>query len=464
MDGFSRRHRKVSIALTAGSLVVAMALAGTAGAATTIKPYGATIAANAVPGDPAADVFAGATPSVAITITNRASEQRLGSVDVAIPAGITVTTTPSLASSQAPFTGTAAQAGGVVQLRNLSLNPGNSATLTFGTRVECSPTNAPYVFSTAVKQSNDFNGSGNDFVISGPQPGVDVLGTCTLAFGAQPADSQRSTNITSEVFLPTGAPVTVRVLDGSGGSLVSWWPTRVTLSLDTNPGALSGYVQAPPTAGVASFSDTLAGAPKVDVSAAGYRFTATSTGLAPTTSTPFDIVDSGQRCVANPLVPCTALTSNDKSSAKVQGFADNDGDILRVSLGASTTPAFECAGYTSTTETLEFDLTTLAGGAAGGPKTVTMTLKAAFATRSASQYDACYSAPYPFTIKSGTTTPGVDTDGDTVVDTYIGLLPNCARGSGGTVVPPCVTSKVRDRAGNIVLTIVTPAGDPLVKF
>ena len=441
------------------------------------KLYTATVAATPAiaeddaPADAAAEVWAGATPALAITLTNRADEQKLGSADIAVPAGVTLSGPVSLVSSQAPFAGTVSATASALSLRNMSLKPGRSVTVRLAARIACSATPSGYVLAVTAKQANDFNGSGNDFTISGPQPALDVVGRCSLAFRTQPADAQRSTAITSEVFLPGGAPVSVAVLDGSGAGTVAWWTAPVTLGLAANPGAttLAGTVSAPPALGVATFTP----GPALPVSASGYRLTASSAGItapAPVSSA-FSIVDAGVRCIAGQS--CSAASTSTKSTASVTGVASSTNDLLRVSLGAPTATSFACAGYTTTTEVLDFDLTSLTGGAAGGPKTASFTLKAPFVTRSADRYEVCFLSPLRFVTKSGALAQPVDTDADGSADSYVGLLPTCApcgdddRRRGRTATcppPPYVASKVRDRSGNVTLTILAPPGDPRAKF
>jgi hypothetical protein len=430
------------------------------------------IAEDDAPADPAAEVWAGASPQVAITITNRASEQRLGSADVAVPDGVALTGSPLLASSQSPFGGTVSAAPGVIRLRNLSLKPGRSVTVTVAAQIECSAAHPAYAFTVVAKQANDFNGTGNDFTISGLQPALDVVGACALSFQAQPADAQRNSAITSEVFLPTGAPVSVAVVDGSGSATVAWWTAPVTLGLGSNPGGapgLGGTTSATPVAGVASFSP----GPILGVSASGYRLTASSPGIvaAQPLSGTFTVVDSGVRCTAGQS--CTAASTATKSTASVSGLATGANDLLRVSLGSPTATAFVCAGYTTTTEVLDFDLTSLTGGVAGGPKTAAFTLRAPFVTRAADRYEACFLSPLPFTTKSGAPAQAVDTDGNGSADSFVGLLPTCSscgdddRSRSRVTVcppPPYVASKVKDRYGNVTLTIIAPPGDPRAKF
>src|SRR5262249_51385077 len=151
------------------------------------------------------------------------------------------------------------------------------------------PTHAPYTFTSFVKQSNDFNGTGNDFVITSPQPAVDIVGQCSLAFGTQPASQQKASDITGDAFgpplaPPSDAPIQVRVVDGGGSNTVTWWLTAITLGIATNPGngTLSGSTSANPVNGIATFSGTPG--PRIDNSASGYQLNATSTGQGQTDS------------------------------------------------------------------------------------------------------------------------------------------------------------------------------------
>ena len=218
------------------------------------KEFSAAVAAvpsipeDDAPADAAAEAWAGASPTVKITLTNLANPQALGSANISVPSGVTISPSSlSLTSTQPSFAGTVSTAGGIIKLRNLSLNPGKSVTLSVGIQATCAPTAPSYAFSTTVKQSNDFNGTGNDFVIKGAQPAVDLVGRCSLAFRAQPAAAQRATAITSEIYLPTGAPVTVAVRDGSGAADVGWWTAPIaSRSGPTRAAARSRASPAPP--------------------------------------------------------------------------------------------------------------------------------------------------------------------------------------------------------------------------
>ena len=486
LEGMDRRTARHGALWLAGGVAVAAALCAALWPAPASshgdddkKLFTATVALTPAapeddaPADAFAEAWAGSTPSVSVTVGNAAkSPQKFGSANVAIPAGITPVPGPvTLSSTQSGFAGTATVVGGQLRLRNLGVAPGKSVTATFAAQVTCAPAAASYPLSTAVKQSNDFNGTGNDFAQSGPTPALDAVGACTLAFSTQPASAQRETDITGDVYLPfdatpPGAPVAVQVRDGSGAAPVTWWTAPVSLALASNPGSatLHGTTSATPVSGTATFKNPAAGepGPRIGVSTSGYRLSASSPGI-PAASAPssaFDIVDVGKRCAS--ATACTGTSTTTKTAATVTSSA-NIGDVLRLSLGALGTPAPVCAGYTPTTDILDFDLTTPAGAPTGGQRTIVLTLLAPFVTRPASAYDACFQSTLPFTTKSGA--PATLSGGY-----YTGLLPECSCGSydsrhrATAAVPPCEQSTVRTRTGDIVMTIIAPPGDPRARF
>jgi hypothetical protein len=411
-------------------------------------------------------VWAGAADgTVSVRVANVAtSPQSLGSVNLTLPSG--VTPLAGTASVSGTAAGTASLDGQVLKLRNLSLPPGTSGTSAVASvhvRVtRCVPGTLP--IASAAKQSNDFNGTGNDFALSGAAPTLEVRGSCTLAFVDGPASAQRNTDITNDVYapfngLPAGDPVTVQVLDGSGTARVTWWSTAVSLSLSSNPasGTLTGTKSAVPVNGLATFKDTASATPgpRIAVSASGYRLAASSTGISASSlpSAPFDIVDVGKRCTGGQ--ECAGSSSALKTTASVKAVATTTGDILRLSLGALDTPSPLCSGYVPSTDTLDFDLTTAGGTSTGGERTIVMTLLSPYVTRPASFYDACFSSTLPFVTKSGT--PATLSGGY-----YTGLLPECDRRSP---VAPCeLKGTGKNRDGDMVMTLIAPPGDPRARF
>ncbi|HYO45588.1 MAG TPA: invasin domain 3-containing protein, partial [Gemmatimonadota bacterium] len=101
--------------------------------------------------------------------------------------------------------------------------------------------------------------------------------TVRLVFGQQPTSTQAGVAISPVI--------TVRAVDNTGATMTSF-TGPVTIAIGVNPagGTLSGTSTVVATAGVATFT-TLS----IDRAGIGYRLTASSSGLAGATSTPFDI-------------------------------------------------------------------------------------------------------------------------------------------------------------------------------
>jgi len=148
----SLRPRRHAVALVI-ALIGVCALASPAGAAT--KPYSVVISPNPVP--------ANASVPLQAKFTNLTTTQTLGSADLTAPPGFAVAGPLSVGAGDASVSENPA----VVHLRNLAIAPGASVTATFMVTVTsqpCAP--ATSTWQVDAKQSNDFNGTGNNF---GPQ-------------------------------------------------------------------------------------------------------------------------------------------------------------------------------------------------------------------------------------------------------------------------------------------------------
>jgi len=145
------------------ALVGACALASPAAAAT--KPYSVVISPNTVP--------AGVSVPFQAKFTNRTTSQTLGSANLTAPAGFSVASASVGAQAQTV-------SGNIVQLRNLGVAPGKSVIATVVATVPSSNPCAPagFTWAVAAKQSNDFNGTGNDFGPLAPDSSLTTSATC----------------------------------------------------------------------------------------------------------------------------------------------------------------------------------------------------------------------------------------------------------------------------------------------
>ena len=194
------------LVLAASMLGVAMHAAPAAGQTSTCSSTSKCFFAVSVsPSNPAA----GASTSFAFTIKNEASPQQLGSVQISAPAGFAITGAPGATS----FTSSSAL------FLDLNLASGASTTLTVNATVSCNLSTSTYQWGIEAKQSNDFNGTGNDFQLD-PNSANNLNGTLTGSCTSQPCPpsapcSASASSATTSGTVTTSAPVP------SGDSIVA---------------------------------------------------------------------------------------------------------------------------------------------------------------------------------------------------------------------------------------------------
>jgi len=365
----------------------------------------------------------GSTGSFTLTLTNSGGSQALGSANIAVPSGFTVSipaptsgwsvtaTSPQVIMWRAPSSASAIQPGANSQV-TLSVGAGMSG-------FACS-TN-PWTWTSAVKQSNDFSGTGNDFTL---QPGTAdaSLTVAKLVFTTQPSQTLVSTSIAPAV------QVTLRDLCGSTlGSVAG----DVTLSIGTNPsgGTLTGGT--PPvslSAGTATFS-----ALKIDTSGVGYTLIATpgsSLNIDPSVSTSFNVIDA--LCTHSGGLPsCT--TSNTGKDTTVSVPVPSDSAQTALSVGKPSQTLTDC---TTGTLTQVGSIATIAPTNYPPGATISVTLKYAASvatTPGTSSYVVCVKL----------------SDGS-----FVQALP-CNKSA-----PPCVSNRSRDGTGALIIVLTINATDP----
>jgi hypothetical protein len=193
-DERGNHWRRLAVTGVTMALIAALG-SGMAAASTSTKFYSASIS----PTSAAPSTSVGFT----VTLTNSAtSTQALGSANVTVPSAFTSVVVTGVIPP-AGKTWSAALVSGVIQLRNPgpsttnALAPGQAVSVTF---TATTPSVAgTYLLPTQAKQSNDFNGFGNNFVLLGANP------TVTIGTGVGP--------LASIVLSPASASV------GAGGSV-----------------------------------------------------------------------------------------------------------------------------------------------------------------------------------------------------------------------------------------------------
>jgi hypothetical protein len=213
---------RFSFMVLAASMLGAAVLAAPAAGQTPgcAPPSGKCFAVSVSPGagtTPPSSPAAGASTSFVFTITNEAMSQQLGSVQISAPAGFVITSAPGAASvtlSSALFL-------------NLSLAPSKMTTLTVNATVSCNRSTSTYQWGIEAKQSNDFNGTGNDVQLDSNSAG-NLSGTLTgCTFQPCPPHAQCSASasslntsgtVTTVMPLPQGDTLVTGMESGSVGS------------------------------------------------------------------------------------------------------------------------------------------------------------------------------------------------------------------------------------------------------
>jgi len=395
-------------------------------AAAQTKPYSVVVSPGSVDG--------GRPATFTVTLTNRSSQQSIGSVNVTAPTGF------GAVSASRPSTGTATVSGNVVQLRDIAIAPGDSRSVDVVANVPCRT--GSFTWDVVAKQSNDFRGEGNDF---GPQANDSRLttevsrvcvGGTALRFVGQPASARVGSAITTSRYnTPPGGPVTVEIVD-SAGNRATTSNVAVSLAL-TGPGTLSGSNPVQAVNGLATFSDLSIDAP------GSYALVASSAGLAPATSNPFRIDEAAVVC--SPSCATTPTLSNGPVTLSV-AVGPGDPGVLVIDKSAS----IDCAGYQELSPTgfdidFIFDSPTAHNGRA---KVVTATISKALMNsvpdNGASHLEMCFAAPFQFPTKPGPLA-------------MLGLLPDC--GSA-----PCVSKRSKTPAGQGLIEVQAPGGDKDPRF
>lgn len=418
------------LVITASMVGVAMLAVPAVGQTSCAPPSGKCFAVAVSPSTPT-----GVSTSFTFTITNEAATQQLGSAQISAPAGFTITGA-SVASGTASFTSSSAL------FLNLSVAPSATTTLTLTASTPCS--GGAYQWGIEAKQSNNFNGSGNDFQLD-PASAGNLNGTLTgsLAFTSEPTNTATGATITSQ-----GGPVKVEVLNGCGQlDTSSKAEVNVAIGPNSGPGTLSGTVMVAASGGIASFSDLKINQP------GGYTLVAASPGITSATSDSFTIF-AGSSCTSS---TCTASASSPTTSGTVTTSSATAGDSIMAEMqSVNSNFNYQCPTYSAVADVLGFAVFTAQGAPDSIPLTVTIRIEKSLVSSThpgASSWQICYASTTQFKA-----VPGTDTQGVTIGGTpgyFTGLLPDCSSKQGA----PCVQSRNKNNAGDVLVTFLA-SGDP----
>jgi hypothetical protein len=331
-----------------GLLVLAGLIAPTAVAAPSGKSFRADF--DSAP-DP---IPAGSTKPITTTISNDSTTQQIGSSDITVPSGHTLPV-QSITIPQSPGTATRASAT-VIQVRNLSLQPGASVTFSFLVKTPCQP--GDYTWTLDGKQANNHSGNpGNNFLLDLSRSDVTttVGERCRVAFNRPPADAEKSpTVITSVPREPLEDPVQVEIRSAeTPGENVPLAGVRVQLAVANDPCSktpltLAGAIATTDAEGFAEFPDL-----SLNQSCVGYTLRASGShavvpsGFTSGVSAPFSVYDDIGKCPANR--DCFASFSGPVGGS-ITAFASPTPGFAQIA--ASAEGLISCPDYAEVTGTM----------------------------------------------------------------------------------------------------------------
>jgi len=483
-------------ATVVAAATVALGVSTGASAAPSSKYYTVT-APTAVP---SSEVPASITITLGNCVTTtslcpRASQQYFGSALITIPTGLanilTGVAVSAPSAKQSAWTADTSTPGRVLLTNSgtgtsKAIAPGESlgVTLTFS-----SLTSGAYTFTTDAKQSNDFSGTGNDFLTTAGNTTPGTIGSVTvyvgypdhLAFISPGLGKPNTTSVeryvsgTVQSYNRMCPPPSVGVYDSSN-HLVSWLNgLSVTLSQAVgNPGLVregSTTLSQTTSAGVATFGTSTCSSGlyatnlgtgfKLAASATWHPDSSTNVSLSTTdNSNAFDVLQYRRPCVGSCSVSFSGTHVNWNTNAS--GSTTN---TFSGSFG-SAVPPISCTSQLQDGESREGVAIDLDNHA----KTVTLTFDKFIFNNTSNNgtpfWSICFGAPYQFpTIGGYTGMPAPATPPAVVADEYEGLLVDCGTVNttqfpAGTY--PCVKSRGKNAANEIIVVSIplNENGDP----
>lgn len=440
-------------ALVLGSLAVAAGPA--AHAAPSKKQFTVTLTvtdpvAGSSSGLSTGTLLADHTYTFVFTITNKSRPQTFGSAQILVPTGYTLvsvqpeTSVDGFTARESDSVGTGA---GAILLTSDSTSSGIPAggAVDITASVTTPSVSCDAEWTTLVKQSNDFLGTGNDFTLSGSQP-TTTVGAGSLSWSTQPpavtefdqdmAPAPQVTALDPCGLTDTGFTGTVTLSD-------AFADTEAYDSSAADP-ATAPAPAATAVGGVATFADL-----RFHHYGLNDRLTAAAPGYTSATSQWVVVAQVVQPCRSTASCPPVSLAGTQTSALVETGPGQRD-DYVSGSVvdgtGFSECAAQKGSGAEQVGQTVVVD--------SPRTKTVTITIPKDVVNLVPNNgtpfYDVCLDIPE----EQQTADNGfVDSSGATV---YEGLLPDCVL---ATDVGPCVVSRTK-KAGAELISFVLPAGDP----
>ncbi|MGO8687950.1 MAG: hypothetical protein ACLQT7_12380 [Candidatus Dormibacteria bacterium] len=404
-------------------------------------------------------VGAGTTSSLTFTLTNDTTTTYdhdwwlpLGSAELTAPSGFTLDSA-SLPAAYRGWATVQVTSGTTLDVDHLDLWPGQSISVVLSVTASCAASSGSWAL--AAHPSWFAPEPWHAFTVDPSSAlAVGVTGACTLAFTADPASAVVSTDITSQLFTPSGSPVEVEAKDAGGNPLGG---VDVSLSAEMGAGTLAGTTASDTgVSGLAPFSPlTLGVTGYYYLEASAPNFVSAASGL-------FMITSSATSCSGS----CSGSTSDGPASVNVNVNNPAAGDLLSVVVGGYTYSCpdrFSPTGfYQTATSPVGIDLWESDGSLdpSQHSEVVSITIPKQL-VRSDPKflflYEVCYASTQPF--PGGTLVSSAESIPGFAGSTYVGLLRDCPFRNPGSAAP-CVLSRTWNwRDGSVVITFLGAPGD-----
>jgi hypothetical protein len=437
-EGFRGPRRSVRGALVlVAAVVVGAAILIPGGSATPSNSFSAVFTSSA-------PLEGGDAGTIHLIITNVSSGPKLDSATITAPSGFTITS-------------------GSLTLSHLGLAQGTSYSTDIGVATACTPKTYTWGI-TATNRNGDIladAGGNRDVVVS------DTLCKYEFVQQRQPKDAGVDTIVTSAPFNDRGQPVAVVLRNPATGNVDATATADVSLTAST--GSFTGTGPTPLDSGQAEFGSLRS--PQTPAQFVSLR--ATGSPFQPSDpSNLFNILAQVQKCDRTTSTTCkiTSPQASTTVDANASGFVSGDTLAATVYDSGVVPPPTNCGSPGPIT------WTPLSGASGvqveyapvqnsdGWTITIKITIDKSLIvnpSKGAAQYDVCLGAKKVsqvsctdalnagFKTKSGATATCVPSTG-----LYWGLLADCLNGNKKPNPDPCVQSKTKDNAGDLILTAV----------
>jgi hypothetical protein len=413
-----------------------------------------------------------------VTITNQNPLQDLGSVNMSLPGLDFVlpnagpTNIPVDYQSTPTPDVTVTVAGGVVEVRGMSLPNGDSVTFTVTAYAPCVSESGSW--SVQARQANDFSGSGNGFSLLST-PTVTVTGACSLQFIAsqEPADAQVNTPISTVPFSPpanSSQDVEAQLVDDAGNPVNPADQAASTTTAVANLDSATGPAleQVTTSAGIASFPSlevgaadafTSSGTQSSDVLIGTGQANSSVNGIpssplnASNPSAPFHIWGAGTLCNSgNNPTKCMTFTGANVNSS-ISGTPNPNVGVTTLEV-TQNQESIDCKDSFSHAPAFSTFASTASAMDPFQRGILQVTITISNPVVPASQYEVCFQDPnYRFFLLGNGSAPQLGALGQP------GLLATCKQ-TGGAI--PCVGSISKNKQGAVVEMLNIPPGDPCV--